>query len=195
MKKLFIIALALTFFACEKTEVRHYETIEVNGLIWMAENLKETTLNDGTPLTLEDGTPYDPSTYPYFCPNLHGYLYTYNQVATNQLCPVGWRMPRLKDFESLVLGLDTMGAGDDLKSTDFWEVPGTNTIGFNAYGSGYYASGEYVNYMVSTAFWTATPFDDERVNVVVLYSGDPFIFWAKSKHENGLSVRCIKSIN
>ncbi|MBS4013651.1 MAG: hypothetical protein KGZ97_07810 [Bacteroidetes bacterium] len=196
MKQLTLITLALIVFGCEKEQKQNvYKTIEINGLIWMAENLKETTLNDGTPILMEDGTPYDLNTYPYFDANLFGYLYNYTAVESGLLCPVGWRMPTIQDYESLVIGIEEMGSATKLQSIDFWLTPGTNEIGFNAYGTGWVLLGEYKKYLEATAFWSVSNYEEDRINIVALYDNDPFIFWANSKKTNYLSVRCIKSIN
>jgi uncharacterized protein (TIGR02145 family) len=140
-----------------------YETVTIGGQVWMAENLKTTTYNDGTPITLgvfgddwyngntqlayykwadtndlnnnfDDDLPFD----------YYGAVYNHFAVETGKLAPEGWRIPTKADFEALETYLSNNGhAGQEglaLKSTTGWSDSSGNGIdvfGFNALPAGY----------------------------------------------------------
>ena len=90
-----------------------YKTIQIGDQIWMAENLKTSRYNDGTPiLNVTDNTEWenllssitDPPfiTTAAYCwynndsatyENVYGKLYNYGVVSTAKICPVGWHVP------------------------------------------------------------------------------------------------------
>lgn len=122
-----------------------YKTIKIGEQVWMAENLKTTHYNDGTPiLKVTDDTAWKNLSTPGYCwydndstlhAELMGVLYNYYVVAdTNSLnvCPVGWDAPT--DAEWTVL-------------TDFLED--------NGYG--YRGSGEDIGKSLAASFrWTSS---------------------------------------
>lgn len=92
-----------------------YRTVQIGRRVWMAENLRSTTLNDGTPVQsrteLKDwlNNVNSPS-YSFFANDTllgarYGALYNWAAVATGKLCPTGWRVPARVDFERMRDGL------------------------------------------------------------------------------------------
>ena len=87
-----------------------YRTVKIGDKIWMAENLKTTTYNDGTPIeyvtnqtiwtNLNSGAYcwYDNKTsYKYE----YGALYNWFAVNSEKLAPDGWHIPSKKEFDDL----------------------------------------------------------------------------------------------
>jgi uncharacterized protein (TIGR02145 family) len=80
-----------------------YNTVTIGVQVWMKENLKTTTFNDGTPISeVTDFTDWFNLTTPGYCwydndkekyKETYGALYNYYAVETGKLCPTGWHVP------------------------------------------------------------------------------------------------------
>lgn len=129
-----------------------YAFVTINGLTWMAENLKTTKLNDGTSLaTIEDcssdnlspGFAWYEKDYNTYG-KVYGGLYNWYAVNTGKLCPEGWRMPTKHEWFLLIEHLGgALEAGGSLKETGtaHWDAPNTgatNQSGFGALPGGYF---------------------------------------------------------
>ena len=89
-----------------------YQTIQIGSLIWMAENLKTTHFNDGTPIAYpgNDNQAWTGNTtgaYAWYGNDesnkeLYGALYNWRAVNTGILCPEGWRVPEDSDFYDMI---------------------------------------------------------------------------------------------
>lgn len=103
-------------------------TIEVDGLLWMAKNFAEPHKNAKAP----NGDESLVSEY--------GYLYDWN--TAKELCPDGWRLPTISEFQSLI----------DKLTGEFIVRPEAFTI--LPAGSSYF--GWYVYFGEYASFWTGT---------------------------------------
>lgn len=137
-----------------------YKTIQIGTQTWMAENLKTTKLNDGTGLQ----NPKDWSTWTKFasgdkaassyiwysrdvtkCQG-YGALYNWTAVSSGKLCPVGWHVPEMSEWITLVSflgGKDVAGGKLKEEGKTHWSFPnngGTNESGFTALPAGTYNS-------------------------------------------------------
>lgn len=122
-----------------------YQTVVIGTQTWMAENLKTTTLNDGTDIqNITDNEEWLSTEDAAYCwynndearyKDQYGGIYNGYAVRTGKLCPSGWHVPTKEDWEILVsfLGGDNI-AGKKLKSTSGWydDHNGTDIYGFNA---------------------------------------------------------------
>lgn len=130
-----------------------YKTIKISTQVWMAENLKTTHYNDGTPiLNVTDDAAWQNLTTPGYCWNLNdsasnakqfGALYNYYTVAdTNSLniCPVGWDVPTDAEWTELTdflknnnygyAGVSGPDIGKSMAATFRWNSDGTaGTLG------------------------------------------------------------------
>ena len=122
MKHLIILLFILGLLSCSEnddtfseetvtdTDGNVYKTVKIGDHIWMAENLKTTKYNDGTPIANVTNTStwsnlssgaycwYDNNaTYQY----KYGALYNWFSVNTGKLAPKGWHVPSKVEFESL----------------------------------------------------------------------------------------------
>jgi uncharacterized protein (TIGR02145 family) len=105
-----------------------YNTVKIGDQWWMAENLKVTKYNDGTPLQTElsnidwmQTTNGAYTVYPHEnveginsndeMIDAYGILYNWNAIADGRgLCPTGWSVPNEYDWD-LVIGIADYNAG------------------------------------------------------------------------------------
>jgi uncharacterized protein (TIGR02145 family) len=128
-----------------------YHTVTIGTQVWLAEDLKTTRYNDGTPIayvtdTAEWGSLHSGA----YCwanndgsnKSVYGALYNWYTTDLGKLCPVGWHVSSNSDWERLV---DNCGgweiAGGKLKEagTAHWASPNvgaTNEFGFTALPAG-----------------------------------------------------------
>ena len=88
-----------------------YRTVKIGSQVWMAENLKTTLFNDGTPIPLvKDDKEWENLTTPGYCwyentrgkyIEPYGALYNWFAVNTGKLCPVGWHVPSDAEWTTL----------------------------------------------------------------------------------------------
>jgi uncharacterized protein (TIGR02145 family) len=195
----------LTYDTISDIDGNIYKTIMIGNQIWMAENLQTTRLYDGTSITpvnfseLElnymNTNPaygwYD--NYPEYCKPTFGKLYNWFAVNTGKLCPAGWNVASVYDWETLISYLGGRDiAGDKLKETGIahWDPPNaesTNESGFTALPS--LAPG------VSEGWWSRTQLGtEEYANVWSYWVGGNYskVERGDVRTNTGLHVRCIK---
>jgi uncharacterized protein (TIGR02145 family) len=114
-----------------------YKTVIIEDQIWMAENLKTTKYNDGTPIPLvTNSTAWSLLNSGAYCwynndstnKDTYGALYNWYAVATDKLCPTGWYVPT--DEEWVVLqnyfGGNVLGNVMKEKGTFHWHYHNTD---------------------------------------------------------------------
>jgi uncharacterized protein (TIGR02145 family) len=148
-----------------------YKTVQIGRRVWMAENLRSTKLNDGTPIMnrteLQDwlsnvGSP----SYAFYANDAalgtrYGALYNWAAVATGKLCPTGWRVPTRADFAAIRDGLSRahrasiranpvgpLETGRHLMATGDWipDESAGDPLGFSALAAGGRAMGNGQNF-------------------------------------------------
>lgn len=88
-----------------------YKTVQIGRQVWMAENLKTKTFNNGSPIQLVTGNQdwYNMKT-PAYCwynndeatyKNKYGAIYNWYTVNTKNLCPAGWHVSSDNDWQEL----------------------------------------------------------------------------------------------
>ena len=151
-----IVWIGLT--ACHTNSIKDidgnkYKTVTIGTQVWMAENLKTTKFNDGTPIPMvKENDAWANLTTPAFSwynndsidnKRNYGALYNWYTVSTNKLCPVGWHVPTEAEWATITAYLGEVGlAGGKLKDagTVHWRTPNTgatNESGFTALPGGY----------------------------------------------------------
>lgn len=228
----FFSLFILSIISCDKTEVTSnscdslvngqvididgnaYNTVKIGNQTWMAENLKVTKYNDGTPIPFISssivGLQYaesqkDAYTY-YNFDNLnsaiYGNLYNWYAVNTGNLCPCGWHVPTVYEWLNLLskLGGEEI-AGGALKQTgtNLWLSPNTgatNSSQFNAVPGGVFYEDEFKRIGEEADWWSSTVdnYDFEeiaisfetRFNTSRLSGGNGDQVGAKS-------IRCVKN--
>ena len=179
-----------------------YNTINIGTQVWMAENLKTTKYNDGTPIpnitdnttwiALTTGAYSDYSNTPANSIT-YGRLYNWyvvdnnaaTKVASNggrNVCPTSWHVPSDAEWTTLTtyLGGESI-AGDKLKEsgTAHWASPNTgatNETGFTALPGGN-RGGDGLYYIIGNYgfWWSSTEYST-------------WYAWKRNMHYDGTSV-------
>ncbi|MDP4222586.1 MAG: fibrobacter succinogenes major paralogous domain-containing protein [Bacteroidota bacterium] len=186
-----------------------YAVVRIGTQLWTGENLKTTTLNDGTSIAYVTGnTAWSNLTTPGYCwynnneiPNktTYGALYNWYTVSSGKLCPSGWHVST--DDEWLTMENYLGGAspaGGKLKETgvSHWLSPNTgatNESGFTALPGGWrLGTGTFESITTYGYWWTSTESTPNAYNRKIQYNDDKS-FRATSPENFGMSVRCIKN--
>jgi uncharacterized protein (TIGR02145 family) len=192
-----------------------YSVVTIGTQVWLGENLKTTRFNDDVTIPyVTDGVAWANTATPAFCwynngesnyKATYGGLYNWHAVNTGKLCPTGWHVPTVDEFNILLatLGGDKI-AGGKLKESGIthWASPNlgaTNGSGFTALpGGGRYnlnsEGGAFSDMGLMGYHWSAS----EAVITSNAYSYDmSYLVGTVVKSEyskrDGGSVRCIKN--
>ncbi|MBN1604242.1 MAG: InlB B-repeat-containing protein [Chitinispirillaceae bacterium] len=194
-----------------------YHQVKIGTQIWMMENLRAISLNDGTPIPREeDNEDWPLTTSPIYCYyensyesafiRQYGALYNWYAVNTGKLAPTGWRVPSLDDWNTLITFVGE-NAGK-LKETgiEHWldqDEGATNESGFTAlpgsvhYGAGWgwpYVGGRGGILGDAAFFWTSVEGDIDGALLKYLCLQTPTTVGELNFPKYcGLSVRCIKN--
>ena len=214
---IFLMFLSISFKSIEQENTvivkdidgNVYKTVRIGSQTWMAENLKATKYNNGTPIPLATtDTEWSNLSTPGYCwylndeatyKNIYGALYNWYTVNTGKLCPTDWHVPSDSEWTILTtyLGGESV-AGGKMKETGtiHWIAPNvgaTNTSGFtglpggNRLDDGTFGAVGYYGYWVST-----TEVDTSTEWGRDLDRGDSKIRRITYPKKNGFSVRCLK---
>ncbi len=186
-----------------------YKIVRIGDQVWMAENLNYgQTVPNG--LQRDNGivekTLYDNDTTIH---KAYGGLYTWHEATNWQnreggqgICPPGWHVPTLAEWQKLAHHLGVDSAGQQLKASPEDAIPwdGKNRSGFSAVPSGagyreyfsrkgqwavYWSSSEYDSayawFAQLDGFWYPQP-----PKYKMLYLGNYYL------KENMFCIRCIK---
>jgi uncharacterized protein (TIGR02145 family) len=185
-----------------------YKTILIGNQTWMAQNLKTTIFNDGTPIPLaEDASSWARLCSPACCWQnndparkvTYGVLYNWYTVNTGKLCPVGWHIPSDAEWTTLTMYLGGENvAGGKLKEAGFrhWLSPNTgatNEAAFSALPGGDRLDNsdalfEKIGEM--GGWWTKASNDGRGVGRIITVDNINVVKSYISK-KNGMSVRCV----
>ena len=222
---LILLLTAFTLFTCEDnkeqeedfsgpsgtfTDARDgkvYKWVKIETQIWMAENLRATVYNDGTPIpNITNGDTWYQLPTPAYCwyDNLeasnmfpYGTLYNWHAVYTGKLAPVGWHVPTLEEWETLIYflgGPDVAGGKLKEAGTEHWDSPNTgasNITGFTAVPGGRRIR-DYSSMGTNAWFWTYTKVYQENANVIVLSHDSENTLVSYEIQYLGGSVRCVR---
>ncbi len=201
----------LTYDTLTDIDGNSYLTIQIAGKEWMAENLRTTRFNDGTPIPYveanEDWFLLSTPGYSWYMNNeasgraTYGAMYNWFTVATDKLCPVGWRVPDSAEYHGLINHLGgTSVSGTRLKEKGdthwLYSNAANNSSGFTALPGGQRSNaGVYLFQGVIGYLWTSSPdvWHPSRSRFVIMYSTEPVgeASYTTSK-QMGLSVRCVR---
>ena len=197
-------------------ESNSYDVLTLGGQCWMKQNLRVTTLNDGTTIPVDAGgtttgnaagytgwlntTTSAMTVYEHNASNLTTFGYLYNQYAVNDpkgLCPSGWRVPTDAEWTTLTTCLGgELVAGEKMKvpGTTLWTVnyDANNCSDFSGLPGGFRRNDGLFYFKGENAyFWSSTSAKNRALSGYskeLRASND-----ANSYQQNvGLSVRCIK---
>ena len=200
---------ALTYGSVADNEGNFYQTIQIDTRVWMAENLRTTKLNDGTPVAYVSGnSAWAALTTAAYCwpdgdpryRDVYGALYNWYAVNTGKLCPAGWHMPTDADWSALEaqMGGASVAAGK-LKETGtaHWIDPNTgadNNSGFTALPAGGrdVGIGGFYDPGYQGLWWTSTQNTDAEAWNRLINHNNVRVFRNSINKKNGFAVRCVK---
>jgi len=179
-------------------DIANYRTTQIGDQVWMAENLNYNV--SGSKCGGNDCKLYDENTI-----NCDKYGRLYNWTAAKSVCPSGWHLPTVDDWN--VLGkyvcsdnsYNCADAGTKLKATSGWRDyqgesgNGTDDFGFSALPGG--AGDSYGNFNIvgyRGDWWTAT-----EVSASDAYDRGMIYTWTSvdryhSDKTRLYSVRCVQ---
>ena len=185
-----------------------YDIVEIGDQCWFAENLRTSSLADGTAIPLATASSPIPGPAPSYYKvygddpanaALHGHLYSWH-IVNNPLglCPEGWSVPGLGQFESLMNNSGgTSLAGIQLKAgPPIWN--GNNDSGFNAFPSGYHTHADPASdyFMGQYGYlWTSTSSGSNTAYYILLreeLDAAQILPANGNTADEGMSVRCVK---
>ena len=175
-----------------------YNTIEIGGLEWMTSNLKVTSFNNGTPISLVsnynqwvNSVNSQLSVYCNYGDNpsnsaTYGRLYPRYVAENINLPPAGWRIASINDWQQL---LYTNLTDLCIKNGSWQSSEITNAYGFSLYASGCWENG-YRNAGTGARFWAQS--SGSSANTIDFSSYNNYTI-PYLQSGNGQSVRCVKN--
>ena len=187
-------------------ENNSYEIVKIGTQEWMAENLRTTRYNDGTPIPLVTSdtawfmiTNTPACTWYEDSASVYGALYNYYAVAdtnSHNVCPVGWHVPTNADWMILFNHLGGFSvAGAKMKQTGLahWNKPNilaSNESSFTGLPGGLRTNGGPFVYIGQMGFWWSST---EGAFYYILSSYHDILDIESGFSREGVSVRCIRN--
>ena len=188
-----------------------YRAVTIGTQTWMAENLKTTKYNDGTPIptgpTNSQWSGLSSGAYTIYphadieglnsdaeVLKAYGVLYNWYAVETGNLCPIGWHLPTDSEWFELLDYVEILFSGKKLKSTSGWidNANGVDVYGFSALPAGYRDNdGAFSSVGSYSGWWNCTQFDTMSAHFTSMSSG-LLVFRGAYNKNHGFSVRCLK---
>ena len=158
------------FTDCTDADSNHYPVVRICNQTWMARNLNVGRLS----FSQSDIPAFEKHCYNDRVSNcnIYGGLYTWNMMmyhdttsGSRGICPDGWHIPTLAEWNILIGCLGGLNAAGKLKETDtiHWQSPNTgasNTSGFSALPGGEWDAHNGVSNSLGIEgfYWTSTQF-------------------------------------
>lgn len=199
-----------------------YNTVKIGNTWWMAENLKTQKYRNGDIIdsvsTNEPDTLWrnkKTGAYCYLDPKF-GFLYNFYTITDGrEIAPEGWHIPSDEEWKELEIYLGmTIEASDSInwrgsdqgnklkinggssnsweKSSDIFEIFGTNESGFTALGGACRIFDGNWGYPTHTAFWWTSTINENDAWYRGLDYNKTNVFRYSGPMNYGFSIRCVK---
>jgi uncharacterized protein (TIGR02145 family) len=197
-------------------EENSYKTVFIGAQHWMAENLRTSKYNDNTNIpSILDGIDWNNAingawAYPNNNPDnniTYGKLYnwyavSYNDNGNKNICPVGWHIPSIEEWDKLSEYVGLYQAAGHLKESgiEHWSDPNmgaTNSSKFSALPAGLLGFSGYDGLGTEANFWSSSLVNSDPVYAEyaqgkkLKYDSD-WAFTTTVQKLIGSSVRCLK---
>ena len=204
-----------------------YNTVLIGSQCWMKENLRTTKYPKGD--DIDEGLGQSTSTGYYYHVNGDGgndavYGLLYNWVAamdggassdaipgkTQGICPDGWHMPSVGDFEVLrnyvkgQYGCDNLYDGRPLAAGENWsncagnckvgdDLSANDSSGFSMQPAGWFNGGSYSDFESYARIWTSQEENSNYAHYLSLRNCDTETDDSYEEKYHGYSIRCLKN--
>jgi uncharacterized protein (TIGR02145 family) len=195
----------------------NYDTVKIGKQVWLKQNLKVTSLNDGTSiLKVTNDTQWSTLSTSGYCDykndesnsSVYGRLYNWYTVNTQKICPSGWHVPSKSEWQELsdYLGGDSVSGGKlkEIGSTHWLDasdltkpnVGATNSSAFTALPAGFReTNGLFDGKSWGTLWWSTTEGIEGSISGVwhpILRTDIKTIENDIDDKRIGVSIRCLK---
>lgn len=155
-----------------------YNAVEINGQVWLAENLRFKGVEYHAPDGDEDNI------IEYGC------LYTWDNAM--KACPEGWHLPSKEEYDNL-LEYSGSDKSDQFKTLAALGWGGDNSLGFRVLPAGQWWKGNYYFFGINASVWSSTERKENSIfRAYRLNVSESIICTDYIREATGLSVRCIK---
>lgn len=184
-----------------------YNTITIGSQIWLRENLDVGVYAASTNTGSIHSDVTNNGIIEKYCYGnneanctTYGGLYDWNEAmqyvttaGTKGICPTGWHIPTLAEFETLKAAVGNDGNALKAVGEGTGAGAGTNTSGFSALLAGYRTrDGGFSNLGYFTYFWSSTENPTTTAYSMFLWPDRSDLFMNAYDKEFGFSVRCLK---
>ncbi len=203
-----------------------YSTVQIGSQCWMRETLHTSTYNNGTPIPLvTDNAAWSGQSsgaYTYFdndptTASTYGFMYNGHAVIAGNLCPAGWHVPSISEWQQLATylgannyhcGTNTSWVAKAMASNIGWSyaahscAPGNNLATNNASGlsvmpAGFrnHSDGLFYTQYERAYIWTTDAvqgFPNSYYYIFLDYSDFGITTTFMSDIRAGHTVRCVK---
>lgn len=178
-----------------------YGTVKIGGQCWLDENLNVGVQVSGTNQT--DNSIVEKYCYlnaGVYC-DAYGGLYQWDEAmqydtteGTRGLCPAGWHIPTLAEWQTLSTTLSDSGNLMKAKGQGGGSGIGTNTSGFSALLGGYLLFTDFYDGLNEGAYFlSSTHFDDSfSYGVLIAGNSNTVTVGDLTNVQLGFSLRCIE---
>ena len=198
-------------FACGEATVtgkdlHEYKTVLIGKTCWTTENMRYKP-KKGISHCYGEGAS-DPDLEPDAEKNCEEYGLLYDVEAASGVCPTGWRLPTIEDFENAITYSGAVDQGDaapHFKAVGKWpDVPGSpkaidDLLGLSVLPGGYGelatddVSYDYDNIGIIAYIWTSDAPTAFTRSLIHIQDDDDAVYFASGDIESTLaSVRCVK---
>lgn len=182
-----------------------YNSVTIGSQVWLTENLKVTKYNDVSPIPLvTDNTTWNEMITSGFCwynndyetnKDTFGALYNWYAVYTNNICPSGWHVPDLTEWNTLAEYLGE-NSGSKIRETVINQcgldaIFTTNESGFSGLPGVWRTDYDTFSHFGDAGPWWTLTSDNPLSSWYFYVSGNDLTNSVMVKNY-GMSVRCIK---